>query len=56
LAEKIEGRETRDLDVGGKRRYEQPEIAWEEEYKPTAFGISCAKVPADLGCAALVRT
>jgi len=35
---------------GPARRYERPEIVWEEEYKPTAFGLSCAKQPGNPGC------
>ena len=30
--------------------YERPDIVWEEEYKPTAFGVSCAKQPGNPGC------
>jgi hypothetical protein len=33
------------------KTYEKPAIAWEEEYKPTAFGLSCAKQPGNPGCA-----
>jgi hypothetical protein len=50
VAEKSEGRDARDAGEGRKIRYEQPEIAWEEEYKPTAFGVSCAKQPGNPGC------
>ena len=45
-----EGREARCSDEGGKRQYERPEIVWEEEYKPAAFGLSCGKAPGQLGC------
>jgi hypothetical protein len=30
--------------------YEKPKIAWEEEYTPTAFGVSCAMQPGNPGC------
>jgi len=30
--------------------YEQPDIVWEEEYTPTAFGVSCAKQPGNPPC------
>jgi len=33
-----------------KSEYERPGIAWEEEYKPAAFGLSCAKLPAVPAC------
>lgn len=38
--------------AGGDPRkpYERPEIVWEEEYKPTAFGVSCALQPGNPGC------
>jgi len=50
MAETIEGRDARDSVDGRKRRYEKPKIAWEEEYKPTAFGVSCAKAPGNPAC------
>jgi len=50
VAEANEGREARCSDEGCKRRYARPEIAWEEEYKPTAFGVSCAKVVGTPAC------
>ena len=33
-----------------KLEYKRPGIAWEEEYKPAAFGLSCAKLPAVTNC------
>jgi hypothetical protein len=33
-----------------KKPYERPDIVWEEEYKPSAFGLSCAKQPGNPGC------
>jgi hypothetical protein len=39
-----------DESTGTLRPYAPPEIAWEEEYRPTAFGVSCAKMPGDLSC------
>jgi len=40
--------------IDGKREaakpYEPPDIVWEEEYKPTAFGVSCALQPGNPGC------
>lgn len=33
-----------------KKPYEPPNITWEEEYRPTAFGVSCAKQPGNPGC------
>ena len=50
MAKTIEGRDARDSVDGRKRRYERPEIAWEEEYKPTAFGVSCAKQVINISC------
>jgi hypothetical protein len=51
MAEKNEGREARGSGEGLKKRYEQPEITWEEAYKPAAFGISCAKQAGNISCA-----
>jgi len=51
VTETNEAREARDSDEGPKKRYVRPQIAWEEEYKPAAFGLSCAKVIGNLGCA-----
>lgn len=43
-----------DKDVKpAKKPYTKPEIAWEEDYRPTAFGVSCAKQPANPPCAPL---
>ena len=40
-----------DPEPDAKRKpYEPPDIAWEEEYRPTAFGVSCAKQPGNPGC------
>jgi hypothetical protein len=50
VAETNEARDARDSEEGRKRRYVRPQIAWEEEYKPAAFGISCAKQVGNLGC------
>ena len=50
MTEIHERRDERGFSDGRKKRYEQPEIAWEEEYKPTAFGISCFKQPGNPGC------
>ena len=50
MAEKNERRDARCSDEGGKRQYKRPEIVWEEEYKPAAFGISCSKLPGGTGC------
>jgi hypothetical protein len=50
LAETNEERIARGSENCPKKRYERPEVAWEEEYKPTAFGVSCAKLPGALGC------
>jgi hypothetical protein len=47
---KKEERETPGREEGRKSLYVPPEIAWEEEYKPAALGVSCAKLPGDLGC------
>jgi hypothetical protein len=39
------------LNAGDSRRpYERPDIVWEEEYKPTAFGMSCLKEVGNPGC------
>lgn len=37
-------------EKGGKKPYVRPEIVWEEEYRPAAFGVSCAKQPGNPGC------
>ena len=39
-----------------KLPYESPAIVWEEDYRPTAFGLSCAKLPGDPPCSVLVTT
>jgi len=39
-----------------KLPYEPPAIVWEEDYRPTAFGISCAKQPGNPPCLILVTT
>jgi hypothetical protein len=31
-------------------RYVPPAILWEEDYRPTAFGISCAQLPGNPAC------
>ncbi len=33
-----------------KEPYAKPEIAWEEDYRPTAFGVSCAKQAGNPPC------
>ena len=44
--------DTRKSDEASETRkpYAPPEIVWEEEYRPTAFGVSCAKEPGNPGC------
>ncbi len=37
-------------------RYAPPAILWEEDYRPTAFGVSCAKLAGDPACILLVTT
>lgn len=37
-----------------KLPYEPPAIVWEEDYRPTAFGVSCAKQPGNPPCIILV--
>jgi hypothetical protein len=32
------------------KTYERPRVVWEEEYKPTAFGLSCAKQSGNPAC------
>ena len=39
-----------------KLPYESPAIVWEEDYRPTAFGISCAKEPGNPPCIILATT
>jgi hypothetical protein len=34
-----------------KLPYETPAIAWEEDYHPTVFGVSCAREPGNPSCA-----
>lgn len=34
------------------RPYEKPDIVWEEDYTPTAFGVSCAQQPGNPSCIA----
>jgi hypothetical protein len=43
-------------DGAGKLPYVSPAIVWEEDYRPTVFGISCAKLPADISCTILVTS
>ncbi|HET6922879.1 MAG TPA: hypothetical protein VFI16_07000 [Anaeromyxobacteraceae bacterium] len=33
-----------------KKPYAKPAIVWEEDYRPTAFGVSCAKQAGNPGC------
>ena len=33
-----------------KKRYEAPQIAWEEPFEPVGFGMSCAKQEGNPGC------
>lgn len=33
-----------------KRPYAPPRVLWQEPFKPTTFGLSCAKQPGNPGC------
>jgi len=37
-----------------KLPYKPPAIVWEEDYRPTAFGISCYQQPGNPACIPLV--
>jgi hypothetical protein len=34
-----------------RRPYERPQVMWRESYQPVSFGLSCAKLPGQPGCA-----
>jgi hypothetical protein len=48
--------ERENRDQHAKRPYVPPAIIWEEDYRPTAFGVSCAKQPGNPGCVILMTT
>ena len=45
-----------DGDDSRKSAYASPAILWEEDYRPTAFGASCAKLPSDPPCGIIFLT
>jgi hypothetical protein len=50
MSDKPKTDQNSDVRSDTKKPYERPAVIWGEDYKPMAFGISCAKQPGNPPC------